>query len=115
MIGALAVDRDVWTDGISDTGRPFEFVADSQSLLTLPRPGDRIRLREGGQIVILDFGSRGEALRNRSPVTRPVYERHVTEQTGARVDAGGVYTVADVQLEPVTGMRYVWVRLAALQ
>jgi hypothetical protein len=83
VMGALALDRDVWTDGQRNFGteeRPFQVVAEPLSPRTLPRPNERIRLREGGAIYILDFGSRGEALRNRPPMTRPL-GTHVTDQT----------------------------------
>ena len=116
-IGALAADRDVWIDGRRDLRpdeRPFEVVADQQPARNVPRPKDRIRLKEGGSIIILDFGSRGEALRKLSPTSRPRGGR-VTDLTGTRADAGTIYTVADVQLEPVDDMRLVWVRLVAIK
>jgi hypothetical protein len=112
-LGTLALDRDAWTDGygVSAT-RPFDFVAHPEPTRNLPRPTDRIRLREGGTITILDYGSQGEKLRNRSPTTRP-RGGHVTDLTGKRVDAGGVYAVADVRLERLDDLRLVWVRLVA--
>jgi hypothetical protein len=116
-IGALAADRDVWTDGLRDLRpdeRPFEVVADQQPARNVPRAKDRIRLKEGGSIVILDFGSRGEALRNLSPTSRPRRWR-VSDLTGTRADAGTIYTVADVQLEPGDDVRLVWVRLVAIR
>jgi hypothetical protein len=115
-IGTLAADRDVWTDGQRDLRpdeRPFEVVAD-QLAGNVPRPKDRIRLKEGGSIIILDFGSRGETLRNLSPTSRPRGER-ITDLTGTRVDAGTIYMVADVQLERGDDRRLVWVRLVAIR
>jgi hypothetical protein len=115
-IGTLAADRDVWTDGQRDLRpdeRPFEVVADHPAR-NVPRPKDRIRLKEGGSIIILDFGSRGEALRNLSPTSRPRGGR-VTDLTGTRVDAGTIYMVADVQLERDDDGRLVWVRLVAIR
>ena len=116
-IGALAADRDVWTDGQRDLRpdeRPFEVVADGQPARNVPRAKDRIRLKEGGSIIILDFGSRGEALRNLSPTSRP-RGGHVTDLTGTRVDADAIYTVADVRLELGGDIRLVWVRLVAIR
>jgi hypothetical protein len=112
-LGTLALDRDAWTDGYGvNATRPFDFVANPEPSRNLPRPTDRIRLKEGGPITILDYGSRGEGLRNRSPTTRP-RGGHVTDLTGTRVDAGGVYAVADVRLERLDDLRLVWVRLVA--
>jgi hypothetical protein len=46
-IGALAADRDVWTDGQRDLRpdeRPFDVVPDQQPARNVPRAKDRIRL-----------------------------------------------------------------------
>ena len=80
----------------------------------LPRPKDRIRLKRGGPIVILDFGARGEALWKRSPATRHG-QLHLSDDPGARADAGAEYVVEDVQFEAAAEQKlhFVWVRLAA--
>ena len=68
-IGILERDRDVWLDPIGRAimERPFEFVSDPLSPRQIPGKGDQIRLYQGGPISIMDFGSRGEAMRNRRP------------------------------------------------
>jgi hypothetical protein len=108
-LGVVERDRGVWPEG-----QPFEFASESQSSQWLPRPKDRIRLKQGGPIVILDFGARGEALWKRSPATRHG-QLHLSDDTGARADAGAVYVVEDVQFEPAAEQKlhFVWVRLAA--
>jgi hypothetical protein len=105
--------RNAWTNADGDLAeRPFDFVENPQPSRTLPRPGDRIRVKEGGPITIIDYGSRGEALRKRSPAGRPD-GMHVSDLTGTRAAAGGVYAVADVQLERYGDQGVVWVRLVA--
>jgi hypothetical protein len=108
-LGVVERDRGVWPEG-----QPFEFVSADQSSRWLPRPKDRIRLKQGGPIVILDFGARGEALWKRSPATRHG-QLHLSDDTGARADAGGVYVVEDLQFEPAAEakLHFVWVRLVA--
>lgn len=71
-------------------------------------------LMNEGHAQILDFGWRGEALRHVSPTTRP-HERNVSDLTGARVTAGAVYTVADIQFERIehADEHIVWVKLVA--
>ena len=116
-MGTVLLDREVWTDGRDgSTARPFDLVGDRWSSRVLPRPLDRIRLKVGGPIVILDFGAHGEALRHVSPTTRP-RDGHVSDLTGTRVDAGGIYTVANVDFEPIeeAGQRIVWVQLVATE
>jgi len=108
-LGVVERDRGVWPEG-----QPFEFVPENHQSNWLPRPKDRIRLKQGGPIVILDFGARGEALRNRSPATRQG-NLHLSDDTGARAEAGAVYVVEDVQFEPAAEekLHFVWVRLVA--
>ena len=108
-LGVVERARGVWPEG-----QPFEFVAEGKSSRGLPKPKDRIRLKQSGPIVILDFGARGEALWKRSPATRHG-EMHLSDQTGAWAGAGAVYLVADVQFEPAAEeqLHYVWVRLVA--
>jgi len=107
LMGALELNRDVWTDGV-----PFEFVVTSRPSYILPRAGDLIRLKGDGPIIILNFGSQGEALRNVSPSTRHG-DRHVFDETGTRVESNVVYTVADIQVErdEISGARLIWVRI----
>lgn len=115
-LGALRRDEDVWLDysppGVIARERPFDFVADPASSRQLPRRGDRIRLHEGGPIRIMDFGSRGEALRNRRPGTWNTQSDMVT-LTGTRAVAGGSYTVADVKVWTLEHDRFISVRLVA--
>ena len=108
-LGVIDRDSGVWPEG-----QPFEFVDGAKSPGHLPKPKDRIRLKESGPIVILDFGARGEALWKRSPATRHG-DMHLSDQTGARAEAGAVYVVADVQFEPAAEEKrhFVWVRLVA--
>jgi hypothetical protein len=108
-LGVVERDRGVWPEG-----QPFEFASEGPSSRWMPRPNDRIRLKQGGPIVILDFGARGEALWKRSPATRHG-QLHLSDDTGARADAGAVYVVEDVQFEPAAEqqLHFVWVRLAA--
>ena len=48
-LGTLRLDREEWTDGSGRAGtRPFDFVATLESSRMMPRPTDRIRLKEGG-------------------------------------------------------------------
>ena len=59
----------------------------------------------------MNFGSQGEALRDRPPI-RDNYDASTPNVTGTRVDAGGVYDVGDVVLESANGtVRYIWVQL----
>jgi hypothetical protein len=115
-LGALYRDRDSWFDpaptGYEPIERPFEFIGDPLSSRQLPRRGDRIRLYKGGPISIMDFGSRGEARRNRRPNTWKS-ESWTANLTGTRVDAGGVYTVADVFMWTSEHERFMSVRLVA--
>ena len=67
LVGAF--DGKAWTDGHDQVAPPSDFVATARMAPRLPRRGDRIRLNEDGPIMILDYGSRGEALRNISPTT----------------------------------------------
>ena len=108
-LGVVERDRGVWPEG-----RPFEFVAEGRQSNWLPRRKDRIRLTQGGPIVILDFGARGEALWKHSPATRHG-QLHLSDDTGARADAGAVFVVEDVQFEPAAEQKlhFVWVRLVA--
>ena len=108
-LGVVDRDRGVWPEG-----QPFEFVSENHQSSWLPRSKDHIRLRQGGPIVILDFGARGEALWKRSPATRHG-QLHLSDDTGARADAGAVFAVEDVQFEPAAEekLHFVWVRLAA--
>jgi hypothetical protein len=108
-----AINRNAWTDGYDQVvAPPFDFVATPDAHPTLPRQGDRIRLKEDGAITILDYGSRGEARRNISPTTR-TQDHHITDYTGTRALASAIYTVADVQLEPIIKGHFVWVRVIA--
>jgi hypothetical protein len=60
----------------------------------------------------MDFGSRGEALRNRRPGTWNTQSDMVT-LTGTRAVAGGIYTVADVKIWTLEHDRFISVRLVA--
>jgi hypothetical protein len=108
-LGVVDRDRGVWPEG-----QPFEFAAAGHRSSWLPSPKDRIRLKQGGPVVILDFGALGEALWKRSPATRHG-QLHLSDDTGARADAGAVFVVEDVQFEPAAEekLHFVWVRLAA--
>jgi len=115
-MGALRRDEDVWLDygpsGVLVSERPFDFVAHPASSRQLPLRGDRIRLNKSGPIRIMDFGSRGEALRNRRPGTWNTRSDMVT-LTGTRAVAGGIYTVADVMMWTLEHDRFISVRLVA--
>jgi hypothetical protein len=113
-MGILERDRDVWLNPIGPViiDRPFEFVADPLSPRQIPGKGDRIRLLQGGAISIMHFGSRGEALRNRRPDTWRT-ESITANFTGTRVDAGGVYTVADIVVWKDEHLRLISVRVVA--
>jgi hypothetical protein len=119
LMGGIQASGERWVDLYSEPetpiGRPFDFVNEPESSRQLPRRGDRIRLTKGGAISIVNFGFRGEALRDRPPTQENTYSSP-TNVTGTRVDAGGLYDVADLVLEPVGGtIRFVWVRLVAIQ
>ena len=106
---------DLYTEPLGPMERPFDLVREPQSSRQLPRTGDRVRLSQGGTISIVNFGSQGEALRER-PSTLDNYDASRANVTGTRVDAGRVYDVADIVLESANGtLRYVWVRLVSVQ
>ena len=113
-MGILERNRDVWLNPIGPAviDRPFAFVADPLSPRQIPGKGDRIRLLQGGPISIMHFGSRGEAMRNRRP-DRWKTESYTANVTGTRVDAGGVYTVADIVMWKDKHFRLISVRLVA--
>jgi hypothetical protein len=108
-IGAMALTSDIWKED-----RPFELVDDPSGSRALPRRNERIRLKTETQAHILDFGWRGEALRDVSPTTRP-RGGHISDLTGARVAAGVPYVVTEVQFEPIeeADARIVWFKLVA--
>jgi len=113
LLGALEPDRDVWIEVTEVTeGPPFDFVQPPESQRALPRVHDRIRLKSRARIYILDFGSRGETLRNVRPTSRNGHLQ-LFDQTGTAVEPGIVYSVADIDVEPHkdSAMRFVWVRL----
>lgn len=114
-LGELERDRDVWREEPEDVGnnhRPFAFVEAPQSSRALPHRHESIRLKRNEPVVILDFGARGEALRNRSPTTR-ASRTTLSDLTGTHADPAHVYTVMDVQLQRLDDARIVWVRLVA--
>lgn len=107
-IGTMALTSDVWKED-----RPFAF-ADPSDPRPLPKRNERIRLMKDTQAHILDFGWRGEALRDVSPTTRS-RGGHISDLTGARVTAGVPYVVTDVQFEAIeeADVRMVWFKLVA--
>jgi hypothetical protein len=119
-LGSLEGDRDVWIDWTPPEWKPapipppFEFVGAKDPSQTVPRRGDRIRLRKAGIIKIDSFASRGEDLRERPP-TAWNRQAFTVNLTGTRVGPGREYTVADVVIQtfPAGDSRYVWVRLVA--
>jgi hypothetical protein len=94
--------------------KQFEFAETPPPNRVVPRVNDRIRMTSDCPITILDYGSKGESLRNVSPTTRR-YGGDITSLTGARAQAGHSYRVADVrfQREKDEDYRSVWVRLVA--
>ena len=114
LLGDMDFDRNLWKDYREDTltaNAPFAFTAAPRPARTIPRANDRIRLRESQTVVILDYGSLGEARRNESPTTRD--ELYVSDQTTAKAEAGRTYVVADVRIKPNQDHREIWVRLVA--
>jgi hypothetical protein len=107
-VGVLDSKLQKWT-----YERLFEIEAGSKDPRMLPRRGDRILLKESQAIDILDFGSRGEALRKRPPFTRHDGP-DLADTTGTHASAHVPYTVADVQCERGDeNVCIVWVRLIA--
>jgi carboxypeptidase family protein len=102
---------DVWD--LRDKKR-FEFATTPPPNRMVPRVNDRIRMTSDCAITILDYGSKGESLRNVSPTTRR-YGGDITSLTGALAQAGHSYRVADVRFkrEKDEDYRSVWVRLVA--
>jgi len=106
-LGSITLRGNEWKED-----QPFEFVDEPSADRFLPLRNDRIRVAKESHARILDFGWRGEELRDVSPTTRG-HERNVSDLTGARVSPGTIYTVADIQFEQLDEERIVWVRLVS--
>ena len=111
-IGRMASRRNVWTHGEQEFYQPpFEFLSEVKAGRVVPRAGDRIRLTQDDEFIIVDFSKTGEArLRTPPPSVRTKYV--LPHQTGVVAHAGDVYRVDDVRFEQVDGGRTVWVRLS---
>jgi hypothetical protein len=106
-LGSITLRGNEWKED-----QPFEFVDEPSADRFLPLRNDRIRVAKESHARILDFGWRGEELRDVSPTTRG-HERNVSDLTGARVSPETIYTVADIQFEQLDEERIVWVRLVS--
>jgi len=111
-IGQMASRRNVWRHGEQEFLQPpFEFLSEVEAGRVAPRAGDRIRLKESGEFIIVDFSKTGEArLSTPPPSVRTKYL--LPHQTGVVAEAGDVYRVDDVRFERVGSGRTVWVRLS---
>lgn len=79
----------------------------------VPQPGDVIRITSEIELLILEYRTRGEELRLRSPADRILTTK---DRTGITLGSDSKVRIEEIQLEtPAGGLKGVWARVTPVE